>query len=137
MLRCAVIESPSILGLRPTGVETLPEALLQAGLIDRLSARHAGRVTPERVVLESRQTDTLSLSGAMKQADEDGWSTTVLHLVGDSPEVLLELCADLGEARAFRGRVAAADVLSPRSGHQAPPRGLSRLYGGTTLSRAN
>ena len=32
----AVIEAPSILGLRPTGVELLPDALMRAGLIDRV-----------------------------------------------------------------------------------------------------
>jgi arginase len=41
----AVIEAPSILGLRPTGVEYLPEALLGAGLLARLQARHGGRVS--------------------------------------------------------------------------------------------
>ncbi|HEY0713277.1 MAG TPA: arginase family protein [Polyangia bacterium] len=40
----AIIEAPSNLGLRPTGVELLPMALLQAGLADGLGARHAGRV---------------------------------------------------------------------------------------------
>jgi arginase len=42
--RFTVIEAPSILGLFPKGVETLPDALLAAGLADRLDARHAGRV---------------------------------------------------------------------------------------------
>jgi arginase len=42
----AVIEAPSILGLRPTGVERLPDALVRAGLLARLRARHAGRVDP-------------------------------------------------------------------------------------------
>jgi arginase len=42
--RFAVIEAPSILGLFPKGVETLPEGLLGAGLADRLEARRAGRV---------------------------------------------------------------------------------------------
>jgi arginase len=40
----AIIEAPSILGLRPTGVEHLPDALISAGLLTRLQARHAGRV---------------------------------------------------------------------------------------------
>jgi arginase len=40
----AVIEAPSVLGLRPTGVERLPEALLQSGLLERLHAAHAGRI---------------------------------------------------------------------------------------------
>jgi arginase len=42
----AIIEAPSVLGLRPTGVETLPDALLRAGLATRLRARRAGRVEP-------------------------------------------------------------------------------------------
>ena len=46
MSRPCVIEAPSILGLKPTGVEKLPEALLAQGLIERLGARHAGRVDP-------------------------------------------------------------------------------------------
>jgi arginase len=40
----AIIEAPSILGLFPRGVETLPDALLAAGLADRLGARLAARV---------------------------------------------------------------------------------------------
>jgi arginase len=44
--RFAIIEAPSVLGLRPTGVERLPESLLDIGLADRLGARHAGRVEP-------------------------------------------------------------------------------------------
>ena len=58
----AVIEAPSILGLRPTGVETLPDALLQAGLIGRLHARHAGRVVPGNAYSPSRDTTTLTLN---------------------------------------------------------------------------
>ncbi|WP_030243523.1 MULTISPECIES: arginase family protein [unclassified Streptomyces] len=42
----ATIEAPSILGLRPTGVEQLPEALLGAGLAEGLGAVRAGRVEP-------------------------------------------------------------------------------------------
>jgi arginase len=42
----AVIEAPSILGLKPTGVEGLAGALLRHGLAGRLEARHAGQVEP-------------------------------------------------------------------------------------------
>ena len=42
----AVIDAPSILGLSPTGVETLPEALKKAGLMQGLSAEYAGRIDP-------------------------------------------------------------------------------------------
>jgi arginase len=60
----AIIEAPSILGLRPTGVETLPEALIRAGLIDRLGARHAGRVAPESSYDFERDSTTLTLNPA-------------------------------------------------------------------------
>ena len=41
-----VIDAPSNLGLRPTGVEMLPIALKSAGLLTKLSAIYAGRVAP-------------------------------------------------------------------------------------------
>jgi arginase len=62
MSRFAVIEAPSILGLRPTGVETLPDALVHAGLIERLRARHAGRLTPESRYDFERDSTTLTLN---------------------------------------------------------------------------
>ena len=46
MVRYAVIEAPSVLGLFKGGVERLPAALLKAGLADVLGARRAGRVVP-------------------------------------------------------------------------------------------
>ena len=62
MSNFAVIEAPSVLGLRPTGVEMLPEALIRAGLIDRLSARHAGRVLPQTPYDFGRDVATLTLN---------------------------------------------------------------------------
>ncbi|MFI9580891.1 arginase family protein [Streptomyces sp. NPDC052236] len=44
MRELAVIEAPSVLGLRPSGVEELPGALLRAGLAERVGAVRAGRV---------------------------------------------------------------------------------------------
>jgi arginase len=44
--RYAIVEAPSILGLKPTGVERLPDALLKSGLAERLKARRAERVDP-------------------------------------------------------------------------------------------
>lgn len=44
--RYAIVQAPSVLGLFPGGVETLPQALLGAGLADGLDARAAGRVEP-------------------------------------------------------------------------------------------
>jgi arginase len=40
----AIIEAPSILGLRPSGVEGLPDAMLGHGLAERIGARRAGRL---------------------------------------------------------------------------------------------
>jgi arginase len=64
MSNVAVIEAPSILGLRPTGVETLPDALMRSGLIDRLRARHAGRVEPEAAYDAVRDPVTLTLNAS-------------------------------------------------------------------------
>jgi arginase len=46
MSHFAVIDAPSVLGLRPTGVERLPEALKAAGLLTGLNAEYARRVEP-------------------------------------------------------------------------------------------
>ncbi|HEV7667791.1 MAG TPA: arginase family protein [Thermoanaerobaculia bacterium] len=46
MSRYVLIDAPSILGLRPTGVELLPEALKAAGLQAGLDAGYAGRLEP-------------------------------------------------------------------------------------------
>ena len=46
MPRFAVIDAPSVLGLKPNGVERLPEALKAAGLLAGLHAEYAGRVEP-------------------------------------------------------------------------------------------
>ncbi|MGH9878637.1 MAG: arginase family protein [Nitrososphaerales archaeon] len=46
MQRFAIVDAPSILGLRPTGVEHLPEAMRAAGLLKRLNAEYVGEVSP-------------------------------------------------------------------------------------------
>ncbi|MFF7167441.1 arginase family protein [Streptomyces sp. NPDC008086] len=46
MRELAIIEAPSVLGLRPTGVQELPTALLGAGLSAGLDAVRVGRVEP-------------------------------------------------------------------------------------------
>ncbi|HKQ15776.1 MAG TPA: arginase family protein [Steroidobacteraceae bacterium] len=62
MNRYAIIEAPSILGLKPTGVDRLPSALLQHGLADQLHARHAGRVAPAAAYDAKRDPQTLMLN---------------------------------------------------------------------------
>ena len=44
MPQFSVVDAPSILGLSPSGVEALPEALQNAGLIQGLQVEYAGRV---------------------------------------------------------------------------------------------
>jgi arginase len=62
MNRYAIIEAPSILGLKPTGVERLPAVLLQHGLADQLHARRAGRVVPAVAYSAERDPQTLLLN---------------------------------------------------------------------------
>lgn len=57
----AIVEAPSNLGLRPTGVELLPEALLQHGLGTRLKARHATRLQAP-VYEHARDAETMTLN---------------------------------------------------------------------------
>lgn len=58
----AVVDAPSILGLRPTGVELLPETLRQAGLLERLNAEYCGAVTPAAPYDSSRDRITKLLN---------------------------------------------------------------------------
>lgn len=57
----AIIDAPSILGLRPTGVEQLPEAMRAAGLLKRLNAEYADRISPPEYNAE-RDEETLLLN---------------------------------------------------------------------------
>ena len=62
MNRYAILEAPSILGLKPTGVDRLPSVLLQHGLADELHARRAGRIVPEVAYDTTRDPQTLTLN---------------------------------------------------------------------------
>jgi arginase len=53
-----IIEAPSILGLRPTGVQYLPEAFKAAGLMSGLGAEYGGQVSP---LAYSSERDKLTL----------------------------------------------------------------------------
>jgi len=59
--RFAIIEAPSVLGLFPKGVELLPDALLAAGLAERLSATRFARIPPPPYD-PRRDTETLLLN---------------------------------------------------------------------------
>ncbi|KUO05640.1 arginase family protein [Streptomyces caeruleatus] len=61
MRELAIIEAPSVLGLRPSWVQELPTALLDAGLPAGLDAIRAGRVEPP-VYDPTRDADTQVLN---------------------------------------------------------------------------
>jgi arginase len=61
--RYVIIDAPSILGLRNTGVRYLPWALKKAGLMDRLNATFAGRVEPSMDYDPTRDPVTHLLNG--------------------------------------------------------------------------
>jgi len=78
--RFAILDAPSILGLRPSGVERLPDALKAAGLMADLHAEHAGRVEPLPYDPQ-RDPETLLLN-------PDGLRSYSLHLAAAVAEVL-------------------------------------------------
>jgi arginase len=59
----AIIDWPSNLGLRPSGVETLPAALRREGLLEALGARDAGSVLPRGEYDSRRDPETGVLNG--------------------------------------------------------------------------
>ncbi len=61
----SIIDAPSELGLRPTGVDGLPDALRAAGLLDGLShVRHAGRLSvPPYVPIRDASSNILNAGG--------------------------------------------------------------------------
>jgi arginase len=106
MPQYAIIEAPSILGLRPTGVENLPAALLAVGLADRLKARRAARVeAPAHSPQRDRETRMLNPCGiaAYSVALADAVSDVLDR--GEFPVVLGGDCSILlGNLLALRRR---------------------------------
>ncbi len=101
-----IIEAPSILGLKDTGVDGLSEALLSVGLADRLSARRVGQVIPPPY--DGRRDSETGLLNAQAIAR---YSTVLADAVGkvlDNGEFPLILGGDcsivLGNLLALRRR---------------------------------
>ena len=106
MRRCAIIEAPSILGLRATGVERLPDALLAAGLAECLQARGAGRVEPP--AYDDRrdpQSGMLNIAGIARYTPLLADATAAVLDHGEFPVVLGGDCSIvLGNLLALRRR---------------------------------
>jgi arginase len=88
----AIIEAPSILGLKPTGVDRLPQALLENRLAERVGARYAGRVEP---LAYSDERD--AATGTLNARAIADWSPRLADAIGrvlDASEFPLVLGGD-------------------------------------------
>jgi arginase len=101
-----VIEAPSILGLKPTGVDGLARSLLANGIAERLHAEHGGRIEPPPYSAERDAETGILNAHAIAQ-----WSPRLADLVesvldrGDFPLILGGDCSILfGPLLALRRR---------------------------------
>lgn len=94
--RFAIIDAPSILGLKPTGVERLPEALKAAGLQTGLRAGYAGEVEPPPYNDErDPQTLVLNPNGLRDFARQRADKVTTVLQQNKSPVVLGGDCSNV------------------------------------------
>jgi arginase len=93
----SVIDAPSILGLRPTGLEYLPEALKTAGLLEKLNAEYAGCIQPSLKYYPERDKETLLLNANPIRTFSLQLATSVRNVLDDNrfPVVLGGDCSIL------------------------------------------
>lgn len=104
--RYAIIEAPSILGLKPAGVETLSQRLLELGLDTRIGARRAARLDTPPYSGE-RDPDTLTLNAEAIASWSPGLADACEGVLdrGELPVVLGGDCSILlGSMLALRRR---------------------------------
>jgi len=101
-----IIAAPSILGLKPTGVERLPERLLEEGLAQRLNARVAATLsTPPYDPVRDPQTLTLNAAAIAAWSPRLADATAKLIDDGAFPVILGGDCSILlGSMLALRRR---------------------------------
>jgi arginase len=106
--RFAIIDVPSPLGLRPSGVQDLPAALRQAGLAQALGAVDAGHVDPPSYSPE-RDPETRLLNGPALRDVSRALASLVAASVGrgEFPVVLAGDCSVLLGATLALRRLAA------------------------------
>lgn len=84
-----IIEAPSVLGLRPSGVEQLPQRLLAEGLATRLQAEVAARLrTPPYDPVRDPQTLTLNADALVSWTPRLADAFGAVHGAGGFPLVL-------------------------------------------------
>lgn len=105
-MRYAIIEAPATYGLRSSGVEQLPDALLGHGLAWRLGASRAGRVDPgPRSPVRDSRTGVLNAPSIACYTRALAGAVERLLKAGDFPIVLGGDCSIvLGPALALRRR---------------------------------
>jgi arginase len=81
------------LGLRPTGVERLPEALKAAGLISRLNAEYAGHVLPP-LYNPQRDKETLLLNAESIREFSQRLADKVTHVLDNNKQFPIVLGGD-------------------------------------------
>ena len=96
-VRYSIIDAPSILGLHPTGVEHLPEALKAAGLLEKLNAEYAGCVRPSLQYSPEHDRRTLLLNAVPIRSFSVQLATAVRDVLDDNrfPVVLGGDCSIL------------------------------------------
>jgi hypothetical protein len=68
----AVVEAPSVLGLKSTGVDRLAQCVLENGLAARVNARYAGRVDPPQSISKRDPAVGLEVTIYNPALDEHG-----------------------------------------------------------------
>src|SRR5262245_49589450 len=92
----AIIDAPSILGLKPSGVEQLPEALKAAGLQTGLKAEYAGLVPPPPYHPQrDLETRLLNPDGLRAYAQQLAEAVTGVLQQGKFPVVLGGDCSNI------------------------------------------
>jgi arginase len=94
MLDFSILDAPSILGLKPTGVEKLPEALKVAGLIEKLNAQYLGSVQPASSYSEERDVSTYLLNGQAIRSFSLQLADSVTNALGKKNRFLIVLGGD-------------------------------------------
>jgi len=102
----AIIEAPSMLGLKPTGVDRLAERLLEHGFAERVNARRAVRLeTPEYSFERDPETKTLNAHAIAEWSPKLADAVEAVLDAGEFPIILGGDCSIvLGPTLALKRR---------------------------------